>query len=447
MASRACTAITISISGATVQILDEQREWDRLYDTVRRYLDRRGLTRADMFWALACVRSRTFAGPHLPTSPLVKLLAGVVAGAAAAAAVTATGGNIAASDPAGLLTAFLPSAVAVLGIPTLWQMAEARRAASGEPGTVLYAVSPFIDMFNHDSRAKSECVFIPGRDEFRVAAGEPLQRGQQVLISYGNQSNDALLQRYGFVQLDGNQHDRYVVQDILRLLERPLDRCMTVSAQEVQEAARGLDLPAGSLDQVVLTPAGPPQQTLKAVANLMAILTVRRPNLPHGKLPSAEALVAITCTEEERAAASSLQDDEAALTQLARWEAWEEETTATVPDDERQTFADGAAALAGLVTLENKSVLLEVKAVEGALTFAGAVEARGINNEAVASDEGHIGEGDMVASSRPLPDVSLEPVLPPCELATFGGDVERYRTALMFRIAKKRVLRSGASVL
>ncbi|GIL73801.1 hypothetical protein Vretifemale_3914 [Volvox reticuliferus] len=251
VAPRACTATAVPISGATVQILDEQAEWGRLYDTVRRHLDRHGLTRADMFLALACVRSRTFEGPHLPTPPLVKLLAGVAAAAAVAVAAAAipTGGSIAASDPAGLLTAFLPSALAALGIPTFWQMAEARRAASAEPGTVLYAISPFIDMFNHDSRAKSECVFNPGRNEFRVAAGEPLQRAQQVLISYGNQSNDALLQRYGFVQLDGNLHDRYVVQDMLRLLERALDRYMAVPAQEVREAALALDLPTGSLDQ------------------------------------------------------------------------------------------------------------------------------------------------------------------------------------------------------
>ncbi|GIL73800.1 hypothetical protein Vretifemale_3914 [Volvox reticuliferus] len=448
VAPRACTATAVPISGATVQILDEQAEWGRLYDTVRRHLDRHGLTRADMFLALACVRSRTFEGPHLPTPPLVKLLAGVAAAAAVAVAAAAipTGGSIAASDPAGLLTAFLPSALAALGIPTFWQMAEARRAASAEPGTVLYAISPFIDMFNHDSRAKSECVFNPGRNEFRVAAGEPLQRAQQVLISYGNQSNDALLQRYGFVQLDGNLHDRYVVQDMLRLLERALDRYMAVPAQEVREAALALDLPTGSLDQVILTAAGPPQQAVEAVTHLLAVLAARLPNSPHGELPSAKALVSIACTEAERAAASSLQEDEAALTQLAKWEAWEEEMTALAADSLRQPFADGAAALVDAVTSEETSAQLEVKALEGVSTFAGAVDGQEIvNQEAAAVEGGRIGESDRISSVKPLPVVSRQQFLPPSELAAFGANVERYRTVLMFRIAKKRVLRSVAS--
>ena len=40
----------------------------------------------------------------------------------------------------------------------------------------------------------------------------PLQ-GEQVFISYGKQSNDSLLQYYGFVE-PGIQHDTYVVPDL-----------------------------------------------------------------------------------------------------------------------------------------------------------------------------------------------------------------------------------------
>ncbi|EFJ42251.1 hypothetical protein VOLCADRAFT_107344 [Volvox carteri f. nagariensis] len=176
------------------QILDEQEEWAELYNRVRRHLDRRGLTCTDFFWSLSCVRSRTFAGPHIPTPMPAKVLVGAAV-AGVVAAVTAA----VPTEPAFAVTALLPA--------------------------VLTA---------------SECIFAPWRDEFRVVAGEAVQRGQPVLISYGNQSNDALLQRYGFVQLDGNPHDR----------------------------------------TVVLTAAGAPQQTLQAVAALLAMLADRRSQGP-----------------------------------------------------------------------------------------------------------------------------------------------------------------------
>ena len=38
-------------------------------------------------------------------------------------------------------------------------------------------------------------------------------QGTQVFISYGQQSNDSLLQYYGFVEA-GNPHDTYVVPDL-----------------------------------------------------------------------------------------------------------------------------------------------------------------------------------------------------------------------------------------
>lgn len=60
----------------------------------------------------------------------------------------------AAAEPGPLLAILLPAALVGLSVPALWQAVEARRASEMEPGTVLYAVCPFIDMFNHDSRAQ-----------------------------------------------------------------------------------------------------------------------------------------------------------------------------------------------------------------------------------------------------------------------------------------------------
>ena len=146
------------------QVLEEQQEWGRLAATLRPHLARRSLGPDDLAWALSCVRSRTFAGPHFPTPPPLKLAAGAAAAAAVAAAEAALGLG-------GGAAALAPAALVGLGLPAAWQAAEAKQAASGAPGTVLYSVCPFIDMFNHDSRAQSECVFAPWKNQFRIMAG------------------------------------------------------------------------------------------------------------------------------------------------------------------------------------------------------------------------------------------------------------------------------------
>ena len=57
------------------------------------------------------------------------------------------------------------------------------------------------------SCSQSECSYDLLSRSFKVVSSHPLARGQQVLINYGSQSNDQLLQLYGFVEGD-NVHDR-----------------------------------------------------------------------------------------------------------------------------------------------------------------------------------------------------------------------------------------------
>ncbi|KXZ48763.1 hypothetical protein GPECTOR_25g347 [Gonium pectorale] len=425
------------------QILDEQEEWARLSDRLKPYLSRRRLAAEDLYWALAAVRSRTFAGPYFPTPPAVKLAAGAVAAAAVAAAQAAlSGGAVGAggAEVGSLLTAVLPALAAALGVPAAWQAAEARRAASGEPGTVLYSVCPFIDMFNHDSRAQSECVFAPWRGEFRVAAGEPHRRGAQVAINYGSQSNDALLQRYGFVQLDGNPNDRYVFEDLLRPLERALQAgaggaaCGRVTRVELADAARRAGAPAGSLDQVPVTAAGGfPEPARQAVAALLAELARRQPSPAAagaaGAAPSEATLQEVldaVCQAELAASGSSLADDEAALAQLAAWQ-----------DDVAARQAAAQAEMEAAPTALGPSVSEQTASLEGVAIGEGA-------GVAAAAASAPLGEGEegttpaVAAGEEPSPPPP--PVEPPAELAVQGGEAERLRTVLSFRIAKKRVL-------
>lgn len=99
--------------------MDEQEEWSRLYDRLQPYLSRRNLTANDLYWALSCVRSRTFAGPHLPTPPAVKLAAGALLGLAAAALLLQLGGGE-------LGPALGAAALAGVGLPVGWQVSAVR---------------------------------------------------------------------------------------------------------------------------------------------------------------------------------------------------------------------------------------------------------------------------------------------------------------------------------
>ncbi|GFR52570.1 hypothetical protein Agub_g15162, partial [Astrephomene gubernaculifera] len=559
------------------KILAEEREWAQLYDTLAPHLASRRLSRQDLFWALACVRSRTFAGPHLPTPPAVKLAAGAVAALVVASTVAglAQGVDVAAGggSTATVAVAAAAAVAAGLGVPVAWQGAEVRRAQEGGVGTELFAMCPFIDMFNHDSRSKSECVFDPWRLQFVVAAapvaaaaadgntnthskgndavaakaaaaaacGE-IRPGQQLLLNYGSQSNDALLQRYGFVQpMDDNPYDRYVLQGFTSKLERVLLAMVAVelkaveteeegagkaahmvydtaqasqAAVEIRAAVQKLreDLQGEGLlgDQVMITASGFPPPITQAVASLRVGLLARCKSgtsplgqhspQQHDRAVSnitPEAVLARVCAEELGATATTLEEDEAALAQLEAWEA-----AASAAEDEAKTRTTSAAAAAEAKVetadkeasrpgvMEDAATLsstLGEPAVEHRATIALATAAAlGNNNDSVNSSgsssssscimtvteatgvreasleltplpppcsESHIGSSAAPSGTSLVdppsaaeeccptapPGLQVVAVEEPVELqppAELGGEVEKLRTVLAFRIAK-----------
>lgn len=74
-------------------------------------------------------------------------------------------------------------------------------------GLKRYVVCPFVDMFNHKSTASSDVSYNYFTNVFELRT-ESYAQGEQVFISYGKQSNDRLLQYYGFVDQD-NPYDAY----------------------------------------------------------------------------------------------------------------------------------------------------------------------------------------------------------------------------------------------
>jgi len=83
-------------------------------------------------------------------------------------------------------------------------------------------MSPVIDMFNHRSDAFSEASFNYFSGQFELRTGA-YQSDEQIFISYGKQSNDRLLQYYGFVE-QNNKYDVYDFgQNFLELVLRYSD--------------------------------------------------------------------------------------------------------------------------------------------------------------------------------------------------------------------------------
>lgn len=101
------------------------------------------------------------------------------------------------------------------------------------------------------------------RDAFIVAAGRPYREGQQVFVSYGRQSNDSLMQFYGFAEQD-NPDDVYVMTNMLKWLEQ-LQRAPQAQLDVLNHA--GL---LTSLQEVVITREGFAAETLQALRYLLA---------------------------------------------------------------------------------------------------------------------------------------------------------------------------------
>lgn len=156
-------------------------------------------------WALQCVRSRSFAG-ELETAPFqerVRLFGFVAAlGVAGVVAGALTPGQAA----NGAATAIFALAMYDVLTPRILCLVGGVRLKR-------YSLVPGVDFINHSSKVngKAEVRFEYFSDCFKVAAGEDYGAGEEVAISYGAQSNDALLQFYGFVER-GNPADDYVFE-------------------------------------------------------------------------------------------------------------------------------------------------------------------------------------------------------------------------------------------
>lgn len=267
------------LSLLATQVAAEQAEWARCRTLLQPLLRAKGLSPDDVSWALACVSSRSFAGPYTSTPIRTKLTAAAVLQVAAAAVflLAHTTAGAAALDVAGL------AALAALTAKDLQQAQEVQ----------LHAMCPVIDLFNHSSSSGSGCEFDIFEDAFKVVAAQGTAPGQELLISYGSMSNDSLLQLYGFVEA-GNPNDSYTLVGLLARAQQVLGvgpGDVPSAAQQVLQAPVVITA-AGCADDRV---TGALQQVLQQAGSAGGM--------------TAQQLLAAACRAELAAMGSSLKQD------------------------------------------------------------------------------------------------------------------------------------------
>ena len=157
-----------------------------------------------------------------------------------------------------------------------------------------YVLCPVVDMFNHKSTAKADVSYNYFSDKFEVRIDSSYQPGEQVFISYGKQSNDRLLQFYGFVDSD-NIYDLYdfgtsIVELILSYADEmsasnPIPSTNTLTAQE------RLTIISAALENTQVVEASSDNNKRKISSGSHSVRVFRTsPALLNAKLAAAPAL-------------------------------------------------------------------------------------------------------------------------------------------------------------
>ncbi|KAL3932501.1 MAG: hypothetical protein SGPRY_000675 [Prymnesium sp.] len=96
------------------------------------------------------------------------------------------------------------------------------------------AMMPMLDALNHKSTATVTCAFDAERNAFVLTAGASVRKGDQVFLSYGDKSNDELLQLFGFVE-ENNPHETFLA---IGLDEHIRAQCASLFASQAEMERR-----------------------------------------------------------------------------------------------------------------------------------------------------------------------------------------------------------------
>ncbi|MEW5318713.1 MAG: hypothetical protein WDW38_009910 [Sanguina aurantia] len=360
------------------RLQEEQLQWRAMHDSLP--LSQQRPTWERFQWALCNVRSRSFAGPHFNTPFTVKVNLALALGAVAALQQLGVPQVVEALSWPAAATAALAAI-----LPAAWFYADSQGAQTA----VRYSMCPFLDLLNHDGSVQAECAYDPFGDCFKVVADRALSPKQQLTINYGSQSNDRLLQVYGFVE-PVNESDRYLMTDVLQLLQQGALRGVATQAQVQQ-----LGIPPSLLSEVTLTTAGFPTEVVQALQKLLD----SSPNSPTSSQQplTVNNILAELCNTELLSLGSTLDQDISELSKLR----------------------------AQMARIQARPALEAARAAAAAALAAAAAAATANVSGAAVESEASVEEADGEGEEEEE------------ELQEFA---ERRRTILLYRTSKKALL-------
>ncbi len=171
-ASALCTCYTIpsthhtpSLPPYTLQVKEQQRNWAALYEQVSKaQLSMAPITQQELYWAISCVRSRSFSGPYIGSTLSDRLrLGGLVV------LLVLTNQLTGLAD----LQQSLSAAIAVFVFNLMYELILSRSLKQ-------YAMCPVVDLLNHSGATAAEVAYDYFADKYRVTATQGYKKGQQV---------------------------------------------------------------------------------------------------------------------------------------------------------------------------------------------------------------------------------------------------------------------------
>jgi hypothetical protein len=176
-------------------------------------------------WATEAVRSRTFSGPYEGSDAAERQQQLILIAGAWRALHAKSAMRVSAPAPAAPRSRTTPPSLApgLVAIFLATGAGPVENALSGALAALAfifikdlliqglpnapkrYVLCPLVDLCNHASGAVSDLAYEYFMNSFSLLTAD-FRVGEQVLISYGPQDNDELLQYYGFVEAD-NPHD------------------------------------------------------------------------------------------------------------------------------------------------------------------------------------------------------------------------------------------------
>lgn len=149
----------------TLQVKEQQRNWAALYEQVSKaQLSMAPITQQELYWAISCVRSRSFSGPYIGSTLSDRLrLGGLVA------LLVLTNQLTGLAD----LQQSLSAAIAVFVFNLMYELILSRSLKQ-------YAMCPVVDLLNHSGATAAEVAYDYFADKYRVTATQGYKKGQQV---------------------------------------------------------------------------------------------------------------------------------------------------------------------------------------------------------------------------------------------------------------------------